>query len=208
MKLDFGFFPLGSGILTNEIGKSKIENATIEDYGTMVLGNDFGTLTYVETKCKNNREDGSKTIANLQKIGLNINSTFFTNFYLGLRNDRLYKGTTNTKRIKQIEEDYKDLCYKFFLAQLELINPKIVVCLGAEVGQALSECSSVFTKFSTKKNKILTLFVSATKKDYIIHTDDSIFEQRKFILIPHPSYAHINWNRHDIKSKIESALQN
>lgn len=46
------------------------------------------------------------------------------------------------------------------------------------------------------------------KKDYIIHTDDGIFEQRKFILIPHPSYAHINWNRHDIKSKIESALQN
>lgn len=208
MKLDFGFFPLGSGILTNEKDKSRIENATIEDNGTMVLGNDFGTFTYVETKCKNNREDSSKTIANLQNIGLNIKTTFFTNFYLGLRNDKLYKGTTNTKRIKQIKQDYKNLCFNFFLVQLELINPKTVVCLGAEVGQTLSEFSPVFSNFSTKKNKISNLFADTTKQDYVIHTNDSIFEQRKFVLIPHPSYAHINWNKHDIKNKIESALQN
>lgn len=205
-KLDFGFFPLGSGILTD---RSKIENATIEDYGTMILGNDFGTITYVETKCsKENREDNSKTIANLQNIGLDINTTFFTNFYLGLRNDKLHKGTTNTKRIKQIKQDYKDLCFNFFLSQLELINPKTVVCLGSEVGQTLSEISPIFSNFSKKKNKITTLFSDTSRQDYIIHTNDSIFEQRKFILIPHPSYAHINWNKHDIKNKIVSALKN
>jgi len=205
-KLDFGFFPLGSGILTD---KSKIENATIEDDGTMVLGNDFGTITYVETKCsKDNREDSSKTITNLRNIGLDIKTTFFTNFYLGLRNDKLHKGTTNTKRIKPIEQDYKDLCFHFFLAQLELINPKTVVCLGADVGQTLSEFSPIFLNFSPKKNKISTLFADTSKQDFIIHTNDSTFDQRKFILIPHPSYAHINWKKHDIKNKIESVLKN
>ena len=206
MKLDFGFFPLGSGILVNENDKSRIEIATIEDGGTMVLGNDFGTLTYIETKCKNNREGSSKTIANLQNIGLDINTTFFTNFYLGLRNDKLHEGTTMTKRIIALRQDYKDLCYNFFLAQLELVNPKVVVCLGADVGQTLSEFSDVFQSFSTKNKSITSLFTDTSKQDYIINTNDSIFEQRKFVLIPHPSYAHINWNKHDIRNKIESAL--
>lgn len=203
-KLDFGFFPLGSGILTD---RSKIDDATITDGGTMVLGNDFGTISYVEKCMKSKREDNSKTITNLQNIGLNLTTTFFTNLYLGIRNDKLYTGTSMTRRVKPLEQEYKDLCYNFFLAQLELINPKTVVCLGSEVGQTLSEFSNVFSGFSTKKNKISSLFADESKQDYIINTNDAIFEQRKFILIPHPSYAHINWNKHDIKNKIEKAIK-
>ena len=204
-KLDFGFFPLGSGILTD---KSEIKKASIPSNGTMVLGNDFGTLNYFETKCcKTNREESSnKTIANLCNIGLDIETTFFTNFYLGLRNDKLFNGTKNTKRIKQIEQDYKEMCYNFFQVQLEMIEPKIVLCLGAEVGQTLSEFSPVFSSFSMKKNNISALFADSTTQDYIIETDDSVFGKKRFVLIPHPSYAHINWKRHDIKSKIEKAL--
>ena len=73
-KLDFGFFPLGSGILTD---KSKIDEASIKTCDVMVLGNDFGTVSYLKNKCKNNRENNSRTIDNLQKIGLKIEKTFF-----------------------------------------------------------------------------------------------------------------------------------
>lgn len=48
-KLDYGFFPLGSGILTEN---SKTEEAEIEEGGIMVLGNDFGTKSYIENECK------------------------------------------------------------------------------------------------------------------------------------------------------------
>jgi hypothetical protein len=44
-RLDFGFFPLGSGILSE---RSKVDEAEIKENGIMVLGNDFGTLSYVE----------------------------------------------------------------------------------------------------------------------------------------------------------------
>lgn len=204
-KLDFGFFPLGSGVLLE--AKSPVNKASIEDDCVMVLGNDFGTLTYLETKCKNNRENSSKTIANLMNLGLNLDTTFFTNFYLGLRNDKVHTGTTMTKKVKKMEQDYKDLCYNFFQIQLKMINPKTVICLGAEVGQTLSEFSNVFSNFSSK-NKISNLYADITKQDYIIHTNDSTFEKRKFVLIPHPSYAHINWKKNDIENKIKSAIQN
>ena len=204
-KLDFGFFPLGSGVLSET--KSQINNASIDDDCVMVLGNDFGTVTYLETKCKNNRENSSKTIANLMCLGLNLDTTFFTNFYLGLRNDKVHQGTTMTKKVKKMEQDYKDLCYNFFKVQLEMINPKTVVCLGAEVGQTLSEFSNVFSNFAAK-SKISNLYAEATKQSYVIHTNDTTFEKRKFVLIPHPSYAHINWKRNDIENKIKSALKN
>ncbi len=204
-KLDFGFFPLGSGVLLET--KSQINKASIDDDCVMILGNDFGTVTYFETKCKNNRENSSKTIANLMCLGLNLDTTFFTNFYLGLRNDKVHQGTTMTKKVKKMEQDYKDLCYNFFQVQLEMVNPKTVVCLGAEVGQTLSEFSNVFSNFASK-NKISNLYADATKQNYIIQTNDNTFEKRKFVLIPHPSYAHINWKRNDIESKIKSALQN
>ncbi len=202
-KLDFGFFPLGSGVLSE--AKSQIHQASMEDDCVMVLGNDFGTLTYLETKCKNNRENSSKTIANLKSLDFNLDTTFFTNFYLGLRNDKVHSGTTMTKKVKKMEQDYKCLCFNFFLVQLEMVNPKTVICLGAEVGQTLSEFSAVFSNFSTK-NKITNLYADTTKQDYIVHTNDRTFKQRKFVLIPHPSYAHINWQKNDIKNKIKIAI--
>lgn len=202
--LDFGFFPLGSGILAEN--NNLITKASIVDDGIMVLGNDFGTVTYLKTKCKNNREDNSKTITNLLSLGLNLETTFFTNFYLGLRDDKLYQGTSMTNRVKKLEQDYKDLCYNFFKIQLELINPKVVICLGAEVGQTLSEYSDLFETFSKKKNTITNLYSDNSTTDYIINVDDNYLGNRKFILIPHPSYAHINWAKNDIKNKIIKAI--
>lgn len=56
-KFDFGFIPLGSGILTKN--KSQISKASIEEDGVMILGNDFGTVSYLEENCKKNRESNS-----------------------------------------------------------------------------------------------------------------------------------------------------
>jgi len=203
--LNFGFFPLGSGILSDS--KSQINKASIDEGGIMVLGNDFGTVTYLDSKCKGNRESGgSKTISNLLRLGLNPESTFFTNFYLGLRDDETHKGTTMTKRIKKLEQDYKDLCYGFFRIQLEMINAKTVICLGKDVGHTLSEYSDLFQSFSKKHGTITNLYADNSKENYIIKTDDGLFGRREFILIPHPSFAHINWKKNDIENKIRKAI--
>jgi hypothetical protein len=52
----------------------------------MVLGNDFGTVEYVEKHCPDNRErEQNATLKNLLVLNLDRETTFFTNLYLGLR---------------------------------------------------------------------------------------------------------------------------
>ena len=201
-KLKFGFFPLGSGILTPH--QSEIKDAEIEEGGTMVLGHDFGTVSYVKDKCKDERENNSRTIQNLQNVGLNIEHTFFTNFYLGLRDDTLHEKMGMTKLAVKRTNDYKAFCLKFFKTQLKVINPKLVICLGKEVGRVLP---GLFKSIMEPGKSLLSLYAIEHSTEYIVETNDAIYGARKFILIPHPSYAHINWEKNNIRSKIEAAIK-
>jgi len=115
-QLKFGFFPLGSGILTDQ---AEINEAEIVEGGTMVLGHDFGTGSYVKDKCKDGKENNSRTIQNLRDIGLSMKQTFFTNFYMGLRDDTLHEKMKMTKLAVKRRNDYKQFCHTFFLTQLK-----------------------------------------------------------------------------------------
>ena len=132
---------------------------------------------------------------------------FFTNFYLGLRDDQSHAGTTNTKLIADRKKEYKDFCSECFITQLKLINPKVVVCLGIKVGKTLSE---VFSDFVKSNNTLTSLYKNKETDKYIVRKNFADLGERIFILIPHPSYAHINWEkhgeRHEIKSKIQEAI--
>jgi uracil-DNA glycosylase len=195
--LDFGFFPLGSGIFKESASKSY--EAEIKHCKIMVLGNDFGTKEYVGQQCPDNREKPSNpTIRNLLKgLELDVETTFFTNLFLGLR-----MNGTNIKRAIPLQEDYRSFCFQFFKKQLDFWNPEIVLCLGKDVGNTLSD----YDQFSNFKKNISKLFADELNKEYIVETDDKFFGRRKFLLIPHPSFAHINWIRNNIKEKIKRAL--
>jgi uracil-DNA glycosylase family 4 len=184
-KMQYGFFPLGWGILDEN---NKIKDATptygIEEGGVMVLGNDFGTVNYVNDKCTGIGETNSKTIDNLlnEKVGLNRNKTFFTNFYLGART---HPNATMTKRVEELQDNYKETCYKFFLIQLNLLNPKIIICLGHDVKNALLESkeSSLFINWKPKSGSIKKIHDS----DYhILKINNKELGKRKFVIVPHP----------------------
>ncbi|MFI5138915.1 MAG: hypothetical protein ACHQIM_13915 [Sphingobacteriales bacterium] len=62
-KMEYGFFPLGLGILTDNITiDSKAEGVEIAEGGVMVLGNDFGTVTYVNDVIKYSDGFGEKKV--------------------------------------------------------------------------------------------------------------------------------------------------
>jgi uracil-DNA glycosylase len=194
-KLDYGFFPLGSGVLVEN--ESKIEVAELNPCEIMVLGNDFGTLKYLTDECKDNREKASNpTIRNLSTIELNLQTTFFTNLYLGVRTEGK---NTDSKTVKKA---YQDFCFTFLDKQLEIMNPKIVLCLGQKVADSLSEHLKGFPNLS--KKPISQLFLGNNQSNYCFDING-----RKFIVIPHPSFAHINWakNDSDIKHKIMDAIK-
>lgn len=202
-ELEKGFFPLGSGILTDQC---KSEDAEIEENGAMILGHDFGTISYVDSKCDSKRENNSKTIDNLIKLGLTLDKTFFTNFYLGLRDDDKHPKMKMTELVVNRKKEYKEFCLAFFLTQLKTINPSIVICLGKEIRSVLYEYFP--DHFPNLKKKSLTyykLFENGKEKKYAVQTDDSILGKRKFVFIPHPSYAHINWSS-EIRIKIQDEI--
>lgn len=192
-KLKFGFFPLGSGIFSKH---SEIEKAEISKCEIMVLGNDFGTINYLNKKCLNEKEEKTNpTISNLLQLEMNESTTFYTNLFLGLRNGEKMVG------IKKLETEYLNFCLSFFRIQLELIKPNIVICLGNEVKKALVEYSNDFSAIA--KKTITEIYADKSKNDFMI-----IANGIKFIFIPHPSYAHINWKKNNIKERIKDSLKN
>lgn len=58
-------------------------------------------------------------------LELDVESTFFTNLFLGLRING-----TNIKRALAIRKDYEDFCFAFFKSQLDFLDPKVVLCWG------------------------------------------------------------------------------
>lgn len=214
-KMKYGFFPLGFGVLTDNITiDSKASEVEISEGGVMILGNDFGTVSYVDSYVNNGEkkigETDGKTVRNLldESVVLNKDKTFFTNFYLGVRLvDGDYKGTTMIKRIfkgkeNKLKGDYKKLCYEFFTKQLELVNPKLVICLGHDVKNALieSEVSESFTKWKPKSISIKKIH---DENNHIIL--NSIFGNRKFIIIPHPCDLRNFTKKH--KEKLNEILE-
>ena len=174
-KLQYGFFPLGDGILISDAEKKK--NAS--KFKTMVLGNDFGTDEYLTEECPNDKE-ANPAIGNfIKRLKLDVNQTYFTNFYLGVR-----KEGTNTKRTIGLQKEYNQLCYDFFIKQLQIINPEIVLCMGHEVRRALIENSPLFADWKPKDATLKALYASGK---YEIDIQDDILGKRKFIIIPHYS---------------------
>lgn len=177
-KLDFGFFPFGDGIFSEQYD----DNCKV-----MVLGNDFGTHKYVKDcikKGKKESETASPTIRNLlnpKSIALQLNrqNTFFTNFHLGCRE----LGTTMTGKMER-QKDYKDLCYCFFKQQLSIMNPQIVLCLGKDVGNTLLEYNELLQKNWGSTSKKLKTFKELYEKDKF--WVDDVDNLRRFIIAPHP----------------------
>ncbi len=186
-KMQYGFFPLGIGILSegNKVKRDSPETE-IENGGIMVLGNDFGTVSYVKKHLVGIGEVNSVTILNLlNKVSLSEERTFFTNFFLGVRT---HENATMTKRVEMLCIDYKQICFEFFITQLNFFNPRIVICLGHDVKNALidSIASESFTNWKPKSTPLKNLYSDDNK--FVIDVDNKELGKRKFILMPHPSY--------------------
>lgn len=170
--LDYGFFPLGNGILTSKKIKPQI----------MILGNDFGTKDYLsECILNGNKESDTKypTIRNLKnRLGIYVNYAFFTNLHLGVRTSG-----SNIKRIKPLSKEYKEFCFQFFIKQLNFIKPKVVICLGHDVRKTLCEASPLFSKWKGNSISIKSLYEF---DNFHLDIYDKTIGNRKFILIPHP----------------------
>jgi len=201
-ELDYGFFPLGSGILND---KSQTDVAEIKENGILVLGNDFGTTKYLESIYSTKRESatGNPTLRNLiVKLNLPSESTFYTNLFMGLRDNSINQKTTNIDSEEPKLEPYRKLCADFFLTQLKHTQAKKVLVLGPKVAHALYlSFTGQFDAFKSKSAQISTFYKNGNKGCFINPTEGPL-KGYEFMVIPHPSFSHISWNGLEIESRV------
>ena len=134
------FFPGGHGVYQEE---GLFELPAFPFYQVMVVGQDFDTLKNFEKSLKRHEENrGVGTWGNLlpllDRAGIPRAACFFTNAYMGLR----ATGRNVGPGVGSRSEAFSATCQSFFLRQLALQQPRLILCLGAQVARFLARCSS------------------------------------------------------------------
>lgn len=187
-ELQVGFFPLGYGVL------NYAPNAVLTSLNTcnvFVLGNDFGTIGYTDKLTDRKEKSTNATIRNLiseHGLNLNVETTFFTNFFMGLRDSDKQTGIKDG-----IQKEFQVFCLEFLKMQLEHTKPKLVLILGKEVLGTLRELNELPKLNEPPYTPTLA--------------DTGVFKGYSVMAIPHPSSAHFNWKkgmREEMRNSINS----
>jgi len=131
------FFPGGRGTFQND--------ETIANKSIMVLGQDFDTKSKYEAAKENGEEDleKNKTWNNLHKLliaaNIQLEVCFFTNAIMGVR--ALTEEATGKSPGFKDKSFVKD-CQEFFFYQLQLQKPKVILVLGLNVANFLSDTAT------------------------------------------------------------------
>ena len=133
----------------------------------MILGHDFHSVAGYEWSREHSEENLKTTtwlhLRNLlERVSIRLEDCFFTNIFLGLR-----EGAATTGRFPGADDPkFVDRCRKFFLKQIAVQQPRLVLALGAYVPQFLAPLSeqlaaawttpSSFPRRDRDKTSILT----------------------------------------------------
>jgi hypothetical protein len=133
------FFPAGDGIYKEGNWQLKVH------YPIMVVGQDYDNCFNFKKVRKSDSQsevtNSNKTWQNLKKIlgEKTLSKCFFTNAIMGLRiNDS--KNTGVSKALNKGNEIFLKENQKFFKVQLNIIQPELIICLGAQIPRFIGGC--------------------------------------------------------------------
>ena len=137
------FFPGGRGVFQMN---GQRDRPPIPVRRVMVVGRDFDTeLSYVAA-LEAGEEEMRGTWENMLKVlkgaAIEPQACFFTNAFMGLRADPKTKRNTGVAKGHRSRE-FKAACQRFFLRQVELVQPRLVLCLGPAAAAFLAGCADL-----------------------------------------------------------------
>lgn len=147
--LGTSFFPGGTGLWCE--GSSEVPHFPVG--GVMVLGHDFHNIAGYEWSLLNVAENldsptWKQLRALLARVPIPLESCFFTNIYMGLR-----EGDATTGRFPGSRcPEFKTRCQRFFIRQIQVQRPRVILALGKWVPGFLASLSpqlSAWTQFRT-----------------------------------------------------------
>jgi len=184
----FGFFPYGNGL---DVGVQKFPSGKI-----MVLGQDFGNQEYV-SKLYLKPDNGERKKENptwrnlitiLDKSEIELSDCFFTNSIMGVRKkgENIMGKSPPFKSKNKNGKEFIDYCYDFFVEQVNIQRPKLIICLGKYVYHFLKQKNDgLFRKFTATKNYKDLPMDSYLIKDVKFYKLDHF--KTNIVLIVHPS---------------------
>jgi uracil-DNA glycosylase len=175
------FFPGGLGLWLHENGLGESPIGQI-----MIVGQDFNSEGVYEQARRDGTEVGSSaTWKALQKLlpasGISLSQCFFTNLYMGLRKGGSEAGTFPGARDRR----FVQRCLAFFIKQLEVVRPKLILTLGVEPFRVLAN-----HLFNVPVAKTLSACVDIYRSLPLAHGSVTV------VALTHPSFYDANvWRR-------------
>jgi hypothetical protein len=184
-----GFFPGARGIWKN--GDETLTNKSI-----MVLGHDFGAKRdYQNSVIRGEENLKALTWKNLKEAmddyRIKPENCFFTNCIMGIRAEGLSAIGENPASKNENFETFKKDCQEFLIKQITIQKPQLIICLGLQILNFMSDMSTKLGHLSKIK--------SFKKLDI---ENLSAFENIEFngisnyltnlVFITHPTYRHLN----------------
>lgn len=178
------FFPVGRGL-------AQRDDYRISNKPVMVLGQDFGTVAYVEALDQRGREDFVNSVTwrelrdLLPKSGILLEECFFTNVYMGLRRDGPMVGVLPAAK----NAAYRAWCADFLRLQLSLQKLRMIIVLGMEPARFVASV------FSDAAAWMKASYKSLQESGELVQTLRFDWGATKTVVIPHPSFLHANQHR-------------
>lgn len=136
-----GFFPGGDGIWRDDAQVEMPSSGILPIGGIVFVGNDFGTLrTYLRLEKKGFEDPPTwrHVKDRVRRANLPTHSTFFTNAIMGLR----LEGNAIDKKSWAGIAGFAEFCREFFLYQIELLKPRLLVLLGPDAQLSFSKLAA------------------------------------------------------------------
>ena len=132
------FFPEGLGL-----SASALTTGGAAEY--MVIGHNFGCVSYRDLIDPAGREDDKRTWANLDQLltqsGVDASSVFRTNWFVGLIEEDRQTG----RFLRRPAPDYELKCRGVLMEQIRFVRPRAILLLGIEVASRMHEIALALT---------------------------------------------------------------
>lgn len=145
-----GFFPGGDGLWK---APGQRNRPSMPAGGIMVLGNNFQCEANYTALLKTEEEDRQKDatwrglLSFLTTVHINPAHCFFTNAYMGL-----VEGEDPTRTVRGMTDpEFLRRCRGFFLRQLAVVQPRLILALGTKVPSFLAPLSEQTRHWSGAK---------------------------------------------------------
>lgn len=187
------FFPAGRGLYQPN-GSTEIPTFPFE--GVMIVGRDFGTLdAYKKAKASDDHGElesdptWKHLLALLDAADCDPRSCFFSNAFMGLRKGKRNVGDTQAHR----DRNFLAACRDFFVTQIEMMRPRVLLTLGSAVPAFVAEKLEVDPSWCAGTLKAIDAANKPVQKDVAV--PDLGFTVAATVALTHPCLRPVNVRR-------------